>query len=176
MDTSRVDAYADALFTVAQAEGALAEVEDELYRFARVLEGNDELREVLTDQSMPAERRKGVVADLLGDEASSVTANLVTFIVGAGRARELPAIVDRLVERAATDRNKVVAQVRSAIPLDDSQRARLAESLGAATGKSVEVKVLIDPEVLGGIIAQVGDTVIDGSVRTRLDQLRETLR
>ncbi len=65
--------------------------------------------------------------------------------------------------------------MRSAVPLNDDQRKRLAEALGNATGKQVEVKVVVDPSVLGGIVAQVGDTVIDGSVRSRLDQLKQAL-
>ncbi|MBW3626982.1 MAG: ATP synthase F1 subunit delta [Actinobacteria bacterium] len=176
MDEQRVDGYATAMFEVARVEGSLDEVEDELFRFARTLEGNDQLRSVLTDDAVPAERRRGVVGDLLGDRASPVTANLVSLVVGAGRARELPAIIDRLVQRAAAEHDKVVAEVRSAVALDDDQRKRLAEALGRATGKSVEVKVVVDPSVLGGLVARVGDTVIDGTVRTRLDQLRETIR
>jgi F-type H+-transporting ATPase subunit delta len=69
----------------------------------------------------------------------------------------------------------VAAEVRSAVPLDEDQRRRLAEALSAATGRAVEVKVVVDPEVLGGVVAQVGDTVIDGSVRARLDELRERI-
>jgi F-type H+-transporting ATPase subunit delta len=69
----------------------------------------------------------------------------------------------------------VVAEVRSAVPLDEDQRTRLAAALGRATGRAVDVKVVIDPEVLGGVVAQVGDTVIDGSVRARLDELRERI-
>ncbi|MBW3548742.1 MAG: ATP synthase F1 subunit delta [Actinobacteria bacterium] len=176
MDEQRVDGYATAMFEVARVEGSLDEVEDELFRFARTLEGNEDLRSVLTDDAVPAERRRAVVADLLGDRASPVTANLVSLVVGAGRARDLPAIIDRLVQRAAAEHDKVVAEVRSAVALDEDQRERLAEALGRATGKSVEVKVVVDPSVLGGLVARVGDTVIDGTVRTRLDQLRETIR
>jgi F-type H+-transporting ATPase subunit delta len=171
----RIDGYATALFEVARVEGSLGEVEDELFRFARTLESSDELRSVLTDQSVPAERRKGVVEDLLGGKASPTTLNLVSLVVGAGRARELPAIIDRLVERAAAERQRVVAEVRSAIELDDATLARLANALEAATGKKVEVKLIVDPSILGGISAQVGDTVIDGTVRTRLDQLRDVI-
>lgn len=174
--SDRVDAYATALFEVARVEGSLDEVEDELFRFARTLEGNDELRAVLTDAAIPAQRRIGVVHDLLGAKASPVTANLVMFVVGAGRARELPQIVDRLVERAASEKQRVVAEVRTAVPLTDDQRTRLATALGNATGRAVEVKVIVDPSVLGGVVAQVGDTVIDGSVRSRLDRLREQIR
>ena len=172
----RIDGYATALFEVARAEGFLDEVEDELFRFARLLEGNDELRSVLTDQAVPAERRRGVVEELLGPKASPVTTNLVAMVVGAGRARQLPAIIDELVRRAAAEHRREVAEVRSAIPLDADQMTRLAAALANATGKEVEVKVIVDPSVLGGLVAQVGDTVIDGTIRTRLEQLRETIR
>jgi F-type H+-transporting ATPase subunit delta len=175
MSDQRIDGYANALFEVARVEGSLSEVEDELFRFARTLEGNDALRAVLTDEAVPVARRQGVVEDLLGTKASPVTTNLVAFVVGAGRARQLPQIIDRLVERAASAKDSVVGEVRSAIPLTDEQKTRLAEALGKATGKRVEVKVIVDPSILGGIVAQVGDTVIDGSVRARLDQLREAI-
>jgi F-type H+-transporting ATPase subunit delta len=69
-----------------------------------------------------------------------------------------------------------VAEVRSAIPLDESQTERLAEALGRATGKTVEVKVIIDPTVLGGLVARVGDTVIDGTVRHRIDEMKEAVQ
>lgn len=172
----RIDGYANALFEVARVEGSLGEVEDELFRFARALEASDELRATLTDEAIPVARRQGVVEDLLGAKASPVTANLVAFVVGAGRARQLPQIIDRLVERAAAAKDSVVGEVRSAIPLTDDQVTRLGEALGKATGKKVEVKVIIDPSVIGGIVAQVGDTVLDGTVRARLDQLRESVK
>lgn len=173
MSDDRIEGYASALFEAAKAEGALAEVEDELFRFARTFEGNDQLRETLTDPNIPTERRQGVVEDLLGAKASPTTAALVSFVVGAGRARELPKIIDRLVERAAAERNRVVAEVRSTIDLPDDVKDRLASALSTATGKQVEVKVLIDPSVVGGLVATVGDTVIDGSVRRRLDLVKE---
>jgi F-type H+-transporting ATPase subunit delta len=168
----RIDGYANALFEVARVEGSLAEVEDELFRFARALEGNDELRNVLTDEAVPVARRQGVVEDLLGASASPVTANLVQFVLGSGRGRQLPQIIHRLVERAAEAKDSAVAEVRSAFPLDDGQKSRLADALGKATGKQVDLKIVIDPSVLGGLVAQVGDTVIDGTVRNRLEQLR----
>jgi F-type H+-transporting ATPase subunit delta len=171
----RVDGYANALFEIARVEGSLNEVEDELFRFARTLESNDSLRSVLTDEAVPVARRQGVVEDLLGGKASPVTTNLVAFVVGAGRARQLPQIIDQLVARAAEAKESVVGEVRSAIPLTDDQKSRLADALGKATGKRVELKVVIDPSVLGGLVAQVGDTVIDGSVRARLEQLKEQI-
>lgn len=175
MVAERVEGYATALFEVASAEGTLGDVEDELFRFARTLEGNDELRTTLTDASLPASRRQQIVEDLLGPRAQPLTTALVSFVVGAGRGSDLPAIIDRLVTRAAAARRHEVAEVRSVVELTDDQRERLAAALSNATGKQVEVKVIIDPSILGGLVAQVGDTVIDGSVRHRLNQLRERL-
>jgi F-type H+-transporting ATPase subunit delta len=172
MADDRTLAYAEALFGVARAEGTLGEVEDELFRFSQTLQGSDKLREALTDPGIPATRRQQIVEDLLGGRASATTVALVSMVVGTGRARQLPDIIRELVEMSAAEANKEVAEVRSAIPLTDDQRKRLADALGEATGKQVEVKVVIDPSVMGGIVAQVGDTVIDGSVRGRLDKLK----
>ena len=172
MADDRTLAYAEALFGVARAEGTLGEVEDELFRFSQTLQGNDELRDALTNPGIPASRRQQIIEDLLGGRASSTTVALVSLVVGTGRARDLPGIIRQLVEMSAAEANKEVAEVRSAIDLNDDQRKRLAEALGKATGKQVEVKVVVDPSVMGGLVAQVGDTVIDGSVRSRLDQLK----
>src|SRR6476619_2520216 len=173
--SERIEAYAKALLEVARAEGMLGEVEDDLFRFARVFEGNDDLRMALTDPALPTDRRMAVVEELMGGKALNVSAALAAFVVGIGRAHELPAIVDRFVELAAAERQHEVAEVRSAVPLDEGQRARLAEALSQATGKRVEVKVIVDEKVLGGIVARVGDTVIDGTIRHRLEQLKETI-
>ena len=174
-DISRIDGYASALFEIAKAEGNLDEVEDELFRFARSLEASDELRNALTDELVPAERRQAIVEDLLGSKSSSTTTSLVSFVVGAGRGRDLPAIIAKLVDRAAAEKDRTLAEVRSAIPLTADQQHRLAAALANATGKQVEVKVVVDPSVLGGAVATVDDIVIDGSVRTRLDQIRSLL-
>lgn len=169
------DAYAGALFQIARAEGGLERVENELFRFARTLEGNDDLRMTLTDATIPGERRQEVIEQLLGGRASHVTVALIDFVVGAGRARNLPEIIDRLVTKAAEERQEAVAEIRTAYPLDEDHRTRLAAALGVATGKQVSIKEVIDPSVLGGVVATIGDTVIDGSIRHRLDQLREAL-
>ncbi|HUW04307.1 MAG TPA: ATP synthase F1 subunit delta [Acidimicrobiales bacterium] len=172
MADDRHTAYATALFAVAKAEGTLDSVEDELFRFARTLQGNDGLRAALTDAAVPAARRQQIIEDLLDGKATPTTTSLVSMIVGTGRAEELPAIIDEMVRLSANEVNKEVAEIRSAIELTDDQKQRLAAALEKATGKSVEVKVYVDPSVLGGVVAQVGDTVIDGSVRHRLDQLK----
>ena len=175
MSSARTDAYADACLSVARAEGQLDAIEDDLFRFSRTLEGSDDLRMALTDPAMPAARRISVIEQLMGGKALPASTSLVSAIVGAGRASELPEIVNAFLEKAASERGHEVAEVRSAIPLDDAQQQRLAEALSSATRKQVEVKVVVDASVLGGLIARIGDTVIDGSVRHRLEQLKGTI-
>lgn len=171
----RTSVYASALFEIARAEGALEAVESELFTVARTLEASDELRNTLTDARIPAVRRQAIVEELLGERSHPTTTALVSFVVGAGRGKDLSSIIQKLVERSTSDRGQEVAEVRSAMPLDEGQRERLAEALGKATGKKVSVKVVVDPAVLGGLVARIGDTVIDGSVRHRLAQLRAAL-
>jgi F-type H+-transporting ATPase subunit delta len=175
MSADRIDGYARALFEIARAEGTLDEVEDELFRFARSLEGSDPLRNALTDEQVPASRRQAIVEDLLGGKATSTTTQLISLVVGSGRGRDLPAIIDRLVQRASSAKKLEVAEVRTAVALTADQQTRLAAALANATGKQVNLKVIVDPAVLGGVVATVGDTVIDGSVRTRLEQLKARL-
>ena len=172
--TDRYDLYADAFLAVIAAEGGINEVGDELFRFARVLEGNDELRDALADPRLPAERRQQIAEDILAGKASDTTTALVSMVVGTGRARDLPLIVDRLLALTADRSDRSVAEVRSAVELTDDQKSRLAASLKQATGRDVDVVVIVDPNVMGGIVTQIGDTVIDGSVRSRLAQLRES--
>lgn len=174
-DDARIDAYADALLKVSSVEGSIDEVADELFRFARILEGSDELREALADPHLPVVRRQQIVEDLLKAKASPVTTALVSMVTGTGRAADLPKIIDEVVVRSAAAKHREVAEVRSAVALTDDQRLRLADALEQATGRPVDVKVVIDPTVLGGLVCQVGDTVIDGSVRQRLNRLRESL-
>ena len=171
----RIDGYAAAILEVATAEGELARVGDELFRIARAFESSPELRDALTDPRLPTELKKGVVDDLLGSRTSALSVNLVNFVVGVGMSSDLPAIADRLAERAAARRNKVIAEVRTAVELDAGTVDRLTASLSRATGKDVEVKTIVDPSIIGGVVARVGDTVIDGSLSHRMQELRETL-
>ena len=175
MSDNRIEGYARGLFEIARAEGTLDEVEDELFRFARSLESSDELRSALSDELIPPAKRQAIIEDLLGSKATSTTTQLISMVVGSGRARDLPAIVDNLVARASSAKDLEVAEVRTAVTLTADQQQRLAAALTNATGKRVNLKVVVDPSVLGGIVATVGDTVIDGSVRTRIDQLKSRL-
>ncbi len=175
MSDARIEGYARALFEIARAEGTLDEVEDELFRFARSYEASDALRVTLTDEHVPVEKRQAVVEDLLGGKATTTTVQLISMVVGSGRGRDLPAIVDSLVQRAASAKQLDVAEVRTAVPLTSDQQDRLKAALENATGKSLNLKAIVDPSVVGGIVATVGDTVIDDTVRTRIDQLKSRL-
>jgi len=97
------------------------------------------------------------------------------MVVGSGRSRDLPAIVDSLVQRASSAKQLDLAEVRTAVALTDDQQARLKAALENATGKSLNLKTIVDPTVLGGVVATIGDTVIDDTVRTRIDQLKSRL-
>ena len=173
MSSDRVSSYAEALVAVVQAEGDLAATEDELFAVAQALASSDELRETLSDRRIPAARRQQITEDLLGGRVAEVTVALVSMVVGAGRGGDLVRIIETAVERSAGLRNKAVAEVRSAVALSEDQEQRLAEALQRATGKDVTVKVIVDPAVMGGLVTRIGDEVIDGSVRTRINQLRE---
>ena len=170
-----IQGYAQALFSVSEAEGVLEDVEDELFRFARMVERQSELREALTDMALPSERKRAMLTDLLEEKATAHTLNLLTFVVESGRARDLRAIVDRLVELAEERRERAVAEVRTAVPLTEERQRRLATALSKATGKRVDLRVLVDPEVVGGVVARVGDQVFDGSIRRKLELAKERL-
>jgi F-type H+-transporting ATPase subunit delta len=170
-----ISGYAQAMFAVARAEDALSAVEDELYAFGKALEQHTELRESLTDAALPAENKKAVVGELLGDRANPVTLSLLGFVIDAGRARALPKIVDELARMAAEERQHALAEVRSAVDLSAAQRERLASALSRATGRQVDVKVVVDPTVVGGVVARVGDEVFDGSIASRLEDAKQAL-
>jgi F-type H+-transporting ATPase subunit delta len=167
--------YAAAIFQIAEAEGSLDLVSDQLFHFAKALERSHELRTALTDIAIPAERKAAVLKELLGDRASPLTQNVIEFVVAQGHARDLDAIVEDLAALAADRRSRVLGEVRVAIPISEEQRERLNETLSKVTGKTVDAKVIVDPSVIGGIFAKVGDQVIDATVRQRLQDLKESI-
>ena len=170
-----VSGYAQALLAVAEAEDELGTVENELFAFAKEVERDGRLREALTDPELPAENKRALVQELLGDRANPHTLTILGFLIEQGRARELGRIVEGLSDLAAERRKHVVAEVRSAVPITLVRRKKLAEALSKATDKNVEIKVVIDPSVIGGVLARVGDEVFDGTIRTRLNEARERL-
>lgn len=167
--------YAQALFAVADAEGELDRVEDELYRFGKTVEAQPKLREALTDPALPPERKIAVIREILEQKASRHTIALLGFLVEEGRAKDVPKILEALAEVVAEQRNRALAEVRSAVPLDEERRKKLAKALSKATGRDVEIKVLVDPSLVGGVVARVDDLVFDGSVKRKLEMAREQL-
>jgi F-type H+-transporting ATPase subunit delta len=150
-------------------------IEDELFRFARILEGAPELEAALTDPELPLPPRDAVLRELLHGKVRPATEDLLGYQLRAGRVRSLVRAVDWLVELAALERGRRIAEVRTAVDLDGAQRERLAAALGDASGRTVELRVVVDPAVIGGMTVSLGDTVIDGTVRHRLAQLRDAL-
>lgn len=172
---SLIRGYAEALFTAAQAEGEVGALEDQLFSFAKALGTQPQVRDALLDPALPGENKRALVRDLLGPQASPRAASMIGFIVDQGRSRELTAILEAFAEVAAASRSEVLAEVRSAVPLDESQRSRLAAALRRSTGRAVDVRVVVDPTVIGGIVAKVGDEVFDSSIRARLHGARERM-
>jgi F-type H+-transporting ATPase subunit delta len=170
-----VRGYAEALLAVAEAEGELDATVDGLYAFGKALEREGRVLEALSDPALPVENKTALANDLLAERANPNVVHAVAFLLEQGRAREIPDIVAALAELAAERRQHVVAEVRSAVPLDEARRRRLAEALSRASGRTVEVKVVIDPSVIGSVIARVGDEIFDGSLRTRLEDARAHL-
>ncbi|MGH7425050.1 MAG: ATP synthase F1 subunit delta, partial [Candidatus Methylomirabilales bacterium] len=148
--------YAKAILEIARSEGQIDGVADELFRFARVMETEHELRQGLTDIALPHEAKEKLLGGLLKEKVSPHTLNILSFVVRQGRVRDLVGIADELARLAEEESRREIAEVRTAAPLDGAQTSRLAEALGKATGKNVSVKVIVDRSVLGGVLARVG--------------------
>ena len=171
----RIRGYADRLFQEVDTLETIDDIEDELVRFARIVDANRALRQVLSDPSTAVAQRVGLVGDLLASKALPATVRLATYVLKAGHSRDLVGTLEWVADLAAEERGRRVAEVRSAVELDDDEFRRLVEALERTAGRPVEVRVQIEPSLLGGMAVEIGDTVIDGSVRHRLDQLREAL-
>lgn len=168
-----IQGYAESLFSAAQAEGDTARLEEQFFALAKALATEAKVRDALGDTALPVANKRKLLEGLLGARASAKAGPLLGFVLEQGRARELPAILERFVEVAAASRDEVLAEVRSAVPLDGKQQERLAAALGKAAGRAVDVRVVVDPTVIGGVVAKVGDQVFDSSVRARLQEVRD---
>jgi len=178
-DVDMVDAVeqlgAQAAFIVAETDGTLDRVEDELFTFSRAVDESPDLQLALTDPSVSAASKGALVRDLVGGSASPTTTALLSYAAGHLRGRRPAAAVEELARLASEQRRQVLAEVRSAIALDTEQATRLATALTRLQGRRVRVNVIVDPDVVGGIVVRVGDDVIDGSVSARLEQARRAL-
>jgi F-type H+-transporting ATPase subunit delta len=183
----RVEGYATAVLEPLQDQGLVArvasqlghrtlgDVEDDLFRFQRIVAGSTDLSDALTNRDLPPSVRRSLVEDLLGSKAAPVTVRLAGYAATVGRARDYLALLDALVERVAAETQRRIASVRAPVELTDAQQQRLADALSRLVGQRVEVRVIVDPSVLGGFVANIGDTVVDASARHRLDLLKERL-
>ncbi|MBK5308188.1 MAG: F0F1 ATP synthase subunit delta [Frankiaceae bacterium] len=164
-----------AAFLVAEADGSLDDVEDELFRFSRIVAQDPELRAVLTDRGLDADRKTALLDGLLGDRARPETVRLISNVVLAPRGRTLEDGLAEYARLAAEIRERSVARVTSAVRLTEAQEERLAAALAGTLGRQVQLQVDVDPAVLGGLVVRVGDEVIDGTIRHHLRAARVAL-
>ena len=157
--------------SAAERAGMLDETEDELFRFARLVESDPELRNAFSDRAMPLSARQDLVSDLLTGRAGEATVALARRAVVA-RERTFAHTIEGYVDLAAAQKNRVVATVRVARPLDAEQRRRLQAALARQVGRDLVVQEVIDPDVLGGVRVELGDEVVEGTVAGRLDEAR----
>ena len=175
MSNERANGYADAVVAVATAEDALEAVESELLTVARAVDANEGLRRQLTDLHLPVGRRLTFVESEVLAAAHPATRSVLAMIIAADRVGDLTAIAERVSERTAARRDAELAEVYVAVPLDDARKQALKDALERSTGKKLELKVYVDENVVGGVRAKIGDTVIDGSLANRLGNLRTRL-
>lgn len=165
----------ESLLAGAEQAGHLDRVEDELFRFERVVAGNPELRDRLTNRQGDAQAKAGVVNQLLEGKVSEETLHLARQAVLAPRGRKLDRTLEGYLALAAKRREQVTAVVTAATELTAQQRERLASALQNMYGKAILLQVVLDPQVLGGIRVEIGDEVVDGTVLRRLDEARRHL-
>lgn len=158
----------DAALASAERNGQLDEVEDQLFRFERILVGEPALREALTNRYLPVERRRELVHRLLEGKAAQVTVALIEQAVLHPRGRTLERVLDDFTSVAAQRRSRLIARVVTAVALTEEQRGRLAAALATEFGHEVHLQTVVDPSILGGITVRVGDELLDASVLRKL--------
>lgn len=161
--------------TAAQKAGVLDNVEDELFRFGRILSSSPELRSALTNRSATSSVKGELLARLLGGKAEPVTERLVVRLVTHPRGRSLDAGLESLSKLAAARRNRMVAVVTSAVPLTEAQKQRLGAGLARIYGRDMHLNLEVDPSVIGGVSVRVGDELINGSIAERLEEAARRL-
>jgi F-type H+-transporting ATPase subunit delta len=159
----------EASLDAADARGELDDVEDELFRFGRIVAGDRELGRILGDRTAPVEGKSALLDRLLSGRVSPVTEQLLRNVLTGPHAGHAENAIERLSEVASRRRGQSVARVTTAVPLTAAQESRLTEVLGRLYGRTVGLQVTVDPSLLGGLVVQVGDEVIDGSIAHRLE-------
>jgi len=159
----------EAALDAADARGELESVEDELFRFGRIVAGDDDLARILGNRSAPREGKAALLDRLLSGKVSPVTERLVRNSLTSSHVHNAENEVERLSTAAARRRGRSVAHVMSAVPLTAAQEQRLVSTLERVYGRTMGLQVQVDPDVLGGLVIRVGDEVIDGSIAHRLE-------
>ena len=165
----------DSLLQAAQSEGKLDEVEDELFRFERILDAQQQLATLLDEPAVPGERRVALLRGVLSDKVRPVTEALLEHAVASSRKRNIELAIEELLEAAAARQARSIARVVSAVGLTDEQESRLAAVLSQLYGRPIAVHTAIDPAVQGGLAVRVGDEVIDGTIASRFAAVRAAL-
>ncbi|MCO7193093.1 F0F1 ATP synthase subunit delta [Pseudonocardia sp. McavD-2-B] len=160
---------------IADRNGSLDEVEDQLFRFGRIVAREPQLASLLGDAARPVEGRVQLLDSVLGEKVYPVTATLLREAVRLPRSRHLDVVAEELAELAAARRDRSVAKVRTPVELSSEQETTLAETLGRMYGRTISLQVELDRSLLGGLVVQVGGEVIDGSVAGRLAAARRSL-
>jgi F-type H+-transporting ATPase subunit delta len=164
-----------ALLAAAEKQRALDDVEDQLFRFGRILEREPQLTTLLADTDVPADKRVGLLDTVLGTKVYPVTSALLRDLVRTPRSRHLDVAAEELAELAAARRNRSVAHVRTAVALTAAQEQQLTASLTRIYGRDIALQTELDESLLGGMVIRVGDEVIDGSVSGRLAAARRSI-
>ncbi|GAA3116285.1 F0F1 ATP synthase subunit delta [Planomonospora alba] len=159
----------------AEAQGRLDDVEDELFRFGRIVASNLDLRRALADQAAPVEIRRSLADSLLVGKAAPSTVRLVAQIVAHPRGRSLEGGLEEFGRLVAEQRQRLVAVVRSAVAFSEEQKRRLASWLRASYGRDVHLNVEVDPQVVGGFSVRIGDELIDTTIAGRIEEVRRRL-
>lgn len=164
----------EAILAHAEADGRLGRVEDELFRFGRIVAGSEGLRSALTDRRAPEGSKTVLVQRLLGERAAPETTRLAT-LAATHRSIRFDHVLEEQLAIAARRQEQVTATVTTAVPLSPEQTERLGQVLTEQHGRSVHVNAVVDPKVVGGIRVEIGDEVIDGTILSRLDEARRKL-
>lgn len=164
-----------ALLAVAEKDSSLDNVEDELFRFGRVLDREPQLGGLLGDTATPADGRVALLDRLIEGKVSPVTTGLLRQSVRLPRGRHLDVVSEELAELAAARRDRSVARVTTPVALSSEQEQKLTDSLTRLYGRPMSLQVELDPRLLGGLVVQVGGEVIDGSVASKLAAARRSL-
>jgi F-type H+-transporting ATPase subunit delta len=170
----RVGGFADALLEDLDT-AQFAQIESDLFSWARAIEQNQELRRLLLDRDAALEARVGLTKQLLANKVGPVTLRLACYVIEGGRPRDVVGTLDFLVDYVAQARDWRVARVYTARPLDPAAESQLVGSLSALTGKNVELQIAEDPALLGGVLVEVGDLRLDATTRGRLGALHDAV-